>query len=275
MSMHVSRLIFLFCLFLASTQLAAQVVVDVSTERSLYLAYEPLLLTVRIHNLSGNALLLADDASHQWFSFCVETLSGLPIAPSNPHDEVAPISLHPGEMLSRTINLTSFYPLGDFGTYRLRAMVYVPEFHRYFSSSPRTIEITEGRLLWQQSVGIPSKEQGVINKRTVALLSHRNAEHTLLYLRIDDSDHDSIFCTYSLGPMIAHGKPEVLFDRVNHIHLLFQEAPGYFSYVHSNLDGKVIARRSWRSSNNHPSLVLTPQGTVHVSSQFSGNYQRH
>ena len=40
--------------------LKAQVLVDLSIKRTLYIAYEPLLATVRITNLSGNRLLLAD-----------------------------------------------------------------------------------------------------------------------------------------------------------------------------------------------------------------------
>lgn len=47
----------------------AQILVDLSIKRVLYVAYEPLLATVRITNLSGNPLLLADVESKKWFGF--------------------------------------------------------------------------------------------------------------------------------------------------------------------------------------------------------------
>ena len=45
----------LFVLLTFSSQ--AQITVDLSLKRTLYIAYEPLLVTVRINNLSGNRLL--------------------------------------------------------------------------------------------------------------------------------------------------------------------------------------------------------------------------
>jgi hypothetical protein len=45
---------------LLPASLHAQILVDLSIKRVLYIAYEPLLATVRITNLSGNPLLRAD-----------------------------------------------------------------------------------------------------------------------------------------------------------------------------------------------------------------------
>jgi uncharacterized protein (DUF58 family) len=47
-------------LAMMSHRASAQVTVDLSIKRNLYVAYEPLLVTVRVSNLSGDRLLLAD-----------------------------------------------------------------------------------------------------------------------------------------------------------------------------------------------------------------------
>src|SRR5665213_3984295 len=115
-SLLMKRLLLLVgALLLLSTSgaLKAQVIVDLSIKRTLFLAYEPLLATVRITNLSGNQLLLADVEGKKWFGFEIETLDGRPIPPNNPDYEVQPLQLGSGESISRTVNLTQLYPMTD------------------------------------------------------------------------------------------------------------------------------------------------------------------
>ena len=50
-------------------QASAQVRVDISFKRKLYVLYEPLIATVTINNLSGRPLLLEDTDHHRWFGF--------------------------------------------------------------------------------------------------------------------------------------------------------------------------------------------------------------
>ena len=121
--------LFLACCLVSFSKASAQVAVNLSMERSLYIAYEPLLVTTSLKNLSGNPLLLTDDNdAYRWFGFRIETLSGTPILPNDPHYEMPPLTIASGETRSCTINITSHYPITDFGSYRIRAMVYVPEF---------------------------------------------------------------------------------------------------------------------------------------------------
>jgi hypothetical protein len=147
-------------LAMMSHRAKAQVTVDLSIKRNLYVAYEPLLATVRVSNLSGNRLLLADVEGKKWFGFQIETLDGRPIPPTDPNYEIDPIEVGSGESITRTVNLTQLYPLSDFGSYRVRASVYAAELGGYFSSPPLTVEITEGRLIWQQTVGVPGMGGG-------------------------------------------------------------------------------------------------------------------
>jgi hypothetical protein len=238
--------------------------VDLSIRRSIYVAYEPLLASVRITNLSGQRLLLADVEGRKWFGFQIETLDGRPIPPSDPDYEIEPIQVGPGESISRTVNLTQLYPISDFGSYRIRASVYSAELNGYFSSPPLIVEITDGRVLWQQVVGVPGREGLEGSARTVSLLSHRLSERTDLYLRIEDKASGIVYCTHRLGDFIAYGKPEIELDSSNVIHVLQNNVPREFIYSKVGLDGKIIERLSYHAPKDRPRLLRTQDGTVSV-----------
>lgn len=242
----------------------AQITVDLSIKRTIYVAYEPLLATVRITNLTGNRLLLADVEGKKWFGFQIETLDGRPIPPRDPNYEIDPIQVGPGESISRTVNLTQLYPLSDFGSYRIRASVYAAELSGYFSSPPLTIEITEGRLLWQQTVGVPGSAGVENGTRTISLLSHRLSERTDLYLRIEDKPAGIIYCTHRLGDFISYGKPEIKLDANNTIHILQNNIPREFIYSKIGLDGKILDRATLSAPKERPQLVRSQDGTVSV-----------
>jgi len=242
----------------------AQLVVDLSIKRNLYIAYEPLLATVRITNLSGNRLLLADTEGKKWFGFQIQTLDGRPIPPNDPNYEIAPVQIGPGESITRTINLTQLYPITDFGSYRIRASVHAAELDGYFSSPPLTVEITEGRLIWQQTVGVPFSEGGRGATRVVSLLSYRLLERTDLYLRIEDKESGIIYCTHRLGDYIAYGKPEIMLDSANVVHVLQNNIPRQFVYSKVGLDGKILDRITLNAPKDRPVLRRNADGSVAV-----------
>lgn len=255
-------------ILLQTRQALSQITVDLSIKRTIYIAYEPLLATVRITNLTGNRLLLADVEGKKWFGFQIQTLDGRPIPPIDPNYEIDPIQVGPGESITRTVNLTQLYPISDFGSYRIRASVHAPELSGYFSSPPLTVEITEGRLLWQQTVGVPGPAGTESGTRTISLLSHRLSERTDLYLRIEDKTSGIIYCTHRLGDFISYGKPDIQLDAGNTIHVLQNNIPREFIYSKVGLDGKILDRVTLSAPKDRPRLVRTQDGTVSVAGGF-------
>ncbi len=243
---------------------AAQLTVDISIKRTIYIAYEPLLVTVRITNLTGNRLLLADIEGKKWFGFQIQTLDGRPIPPMDANYEIQPIQIGSGESITRTVNLTQLYPLTDFGSYRIQASVYAAQLSDYFSSPPMTVEITEGHLMWQQTVGVPGSAGIENGTRTISLLSHRLSDRTDLYLRIEDKNAGIVYCTHRLGDFISYGKPEIQLDSSNAIHILQNNVPREFIYSKVGLDGKVLDRMSFQAPKDRPRLAKAPDGSVCV-----------
>jgi len=248
----------------AATSACAQVEVNVSLRRALYLVYEPLILTVSIRNLTGAELVLADTPRNRWFSIQVERAGGTPVQPNDPNFKNEPLQIAPGQTVRRTVNLTPLFPLGEFGSYRVRAVVRVESLNRFFSSPPLAFEITDGRVLWQQTVGVPPGSGLPGRTRSYSLLAHRLPASTMLYLRVEDPDRGVIYCTTQLGRYLATGTPGVLIDHGNEIHILHAMAPKEYLYSHFGLDGKVRTQQAYRDWGSRPALAPTDDGGVRV-----------
>jgi hypothetical protein len=243
---------------------AAQVRVDISFKRKLYVMHEPVIATVTINNLSGRPLLLENSDHHRWFGFNIETGDGRIIPPNNPDYALAPAAVGPGEKLTRAVNVTPLFPLQEFGLYRVRASVYVETFGRYFSSPPLAIEITDGRPIWQEVVGVPGTE-GEPELRTITLLSHKLSRSTRLYVRIENREKGRVYATHQLGQFLTFGRPEVLLDVDNQIHILQNSLPKQFLYTHLGLDGEVLGQQAYREAGSRPRLVKKEGGLVAVT----------
>ena len=241
----------------------AQLQVDIALKRSLYMVYEPLICNVTITNLSGGTLTLEDTPRDKWFGFQIETVDGRPLPPINPNYHNQTVEIESGQRLTRSINITPLYPLSEFGTYRLRAAVYVSQLGRYFVSPQLNIEITEGRQLWQQTVGVP-EGLGQGKARTFTILAHRLPQTTMLYLRVEDKEAGVVYCTTQLGRFITFASPDIEIDGGNQIHILQNTAPKAFLYSHFDVNGKVIKQQAYQAFDTKPYLVRKPDASVAV-----------
>ena len=255
---------FLILLIAALPAAKGQLQVDMSLKRSLYLSYEPLIVNVTISNLSGNSLNLRDTDAIPWFGFQIESLDGRPIPPHASQHSNPPLLLQAGEKLTRAVNLTPLYPISEYGGYRIRAAIHAQSLGRTFSSEPLNVEITEGRPIFEKTVGVPADRTGGGGIRKIALLTHRLPNSTQLYLRILDPDRGVVHCTHRLGRIVSYGTPEILLDKANQIHVLQNVAPKAFLYSHIGLNGEVLERKTYQQNLKRPSLKQSPEGRIAV-----------
>ena len=242
----------------------AQLQVDIKLKRTLYISYEPILITVSLTNLTGNPLPLQDADGNHWFGFQVETLDGRPIAPRSSNYANEPLVLDAGQKLTRTVNLTPLFPIGEFGGYRIRAAIYAETLKRSFNSPSLNIEITDGRPVFEKTLGIPEGMQGAGETRNVTVLTHRLPNSTQLYIRIENAKGGTVFCTHRLGRLVSYGTPEILVDDKNQIHILQNVAPKVFLYSHIGLNGEVVARKTYSQIVKRPILHAGEDGKMQV-----------
>lgn len=254
----------LTALVAATLSAHAQIKVDIELKRNLYIIYEPILATIRITNLTGGELSLADSGPNKWFGLQLETIDGRPIPPVGGDYTNAPLELGPQQKISRTVNLTPLFPISEFGGYRVRATVYTRQGNRFFTSPSLNFEITDGRPMWQETVGVPDGATGAGTKRTITLLSHRLPQSTQLYLRIEDKQAGQIYCTHQLGRFLTFGSPNVKLDRQNQVHVLQNSAPKTFIYSRIGLNGEVLERKSFNEFSTRPALRRGSDGSVLV-----------
>lgn len=238
----------------------AQVRVDLKLRRSIFVRYEPVIATVSITNMTGSELNLSDDGNRKWFGFVIEDSNGTPIPPYNPDYRLTPVTIGPGQSIERSVNITPLYPITEYGIYRVKPVVYVGALKKYFSPArPLNIEVSEGRMIWQQTVGVPDGEPGAGELRTITLLSHRLPDYTQIYLRIEDKTNGRVFCTHQLGRTVSFNRPQIELSPANTIHILQNTAPKAYMFTEVALDGRVLDRKEYQAITDAPTLRRNQQ----------------
>ena len=257
--------IVLAAVFFVVATARAQIQVELSFKRLQYIAHEPILATVTIANNSGRDIDLHDDNGQHWFGFEINAGEGRLLAPLKQNAAEPPLHVESGKTVTRKINLTSLYPVQDFGAYHVRANVYFPDLNKFFYSATKVVQVSDARPIWQKTVGVPEGIPGAGEVRTYSLLSNRFVDHTSLYVRVENRDSGAVYTTYSLGRIIASEDPQAEIDRANQLHVLHCAAPRTWAYSHVGLNGELLAHSTFLETKSRPRLRHTADGAIAVS----------
>jgi len=258
------RLLFLFLLAAVTAPLHAQLRVQVNIPRRLYMVYEPVIATVTITNLAGRDLELRDDGSTQWFGFQIQSGDDRLVSPRNLDYRLDPLLVPAGQTVKRSVNLLELFPITEFGLYRIKASIHSAELSRYFTSAPDNIEISEGRLLWQQTVGVPEGNPGAGSNRVYSLLSFRQPKDNVIYVRVADEDNGVVHCTLPLGRILYANEPFVELDRDNILHVLQIIGPKTWAYSKVGVNGEWLGQKTLVETKSRPKLGKAETGVVSV-----------
>lgn len=251
-----------FAICFAAGAANAQIQVQLKFSRLQYIAYEPLIATVSITNRAGRDIELRDDAGQHWFGFEITGREGESIG-ANETQESSSLRIASSQTVTQKVNLTATYPIQDYGVYHVRAHVYFADVGRYFYSPTKVVEVTDARPIWKQSVGVP-EGSGTGEARTYSLLTNRFADHTSLYVRVEDEARSMVYATYSLGHVIAFDEPHAEIDRQNRLHVLHCSAPRVWSYAVVGLNGELIAHNTIMETKTRPHFQRTADGNLAV-----------
>ncbi|HEX8312588.1 MAG TPA: hypothetical protein VF614_14795 [Chthoniobacteraceae bacterium] len=259
-----TRLFLILLAFIAASPAYGQLSVDLQIKRRSYLRFEPLLATVAVTNLSGRDMTLRD-ADGQWFGFQVHTSveDGL-VPPRNPDYKLDPLEIKAGETVKRTVNLNELFSLSDVGIYRIRATIYAADLNKYFSSKNVNISLTEGRVVRQQTVGVPDGATNAGSMHTVTLLAYQGTERRYLYARVEDKESGTVFCTYQLGHMIDGTQPELQFDRGNNAYVLHLVGPKTYRLTKIGVNGEFLGQSVYTTPKSRPYIRRLADGTLQI-----------
>lgn len=243
---------------------SAQLEVSIDLARTLYMRGEPIEATVTIRNLAGKDVLLRDMPGHQWFGFEVERGKDNPIGPFDPNYRNTPVSILSGESVERKVNLLKLYPVNEFGGYKVQAAIYFAETGKYIVSQRLPIEVTDGKTVWSQTVGVPQNQDGGGSYREMELLSFQLPKERALYARVTDQTTGDILCTYPLGHMLMGMKPSTEFDGQNNLHVLHMVAPNVYWLSKIGVNGEWLGQAVYDSPKGRAMLRKDPDGTLSI-----------
>lgn len=248
--------------WLAAPAAHAQIELNLQVGRRSYILYESIVATITITNNAGRDLTFEDSGTKQWFNMEVSTLDGQLLSPYDPNYHLHPMHIAAGQTLQRSIDLTPLFPIRQMGTNRLRANVYLADLDRFYYSNYASFDLTDGKVIWQKTVGVPGEE----GLRQVSLLTHELPDRLLLYARIRDEAGSTIYTTQSLGRLLLSGRePDAILDSHNNLHILQEARPGAFVYTCIGLDGARIDQKAYiKSGHNQPTLVKMADGGIGV-----------
>jgi hypothetical protein len=258
------RILAATCIFVFAAAAEAQVQVDLKFKRLQYIAYEAVVATVAITNLAGRDIELHDADGQSWLGFEITGSEEQPIAPLSRTNREPPLKIQSGQRVTRQIDLTSLYPVHEYGAYHVRTNVYFSDLGKFFYSGTRVFEVTDARPIWQQTVGVPGGAGASGEVRTYSLMTNRFPDHTSLYVRVQDKDTGVVYATYSLGRTIAFEQPQAEIDRANQLHVLHCAAPRAWSYARVGLNGELLTHSSFMETKTRPRLVHSGNGEIAV-----------
>ncbi len=251
-------------LLAAAIPARAQIAVEISIKQQLFIQHEPVLATVTVTNQTGRDIILEDTRQSQWFSFQITGEGDHFVPPRNPDYRLDPLPIRSGETLKRIVNLNELYAIGDFGIYRVRANIYFGGTDKYFSSKPTHIQITEGRIMWRKTAGVPDRMKNAGQTHVFSVLAHQRGEQNVLYIRVEDQDSGTVFCTSPLGRMIDGVTPQMQFDSANNLYILQLVAQRSFVLSKIGVNGEFHGQSHYTAPKERPYLRKQADGSLQL-----------
>ena len=245
---------------------AAQIGIEVSLNRSIYMQYEPIYACVALRNDSGRPLLFGADPRFQGFVlFDIRDRDGRPI-PQRPDAgiSVTGLVLRPGEVKRMVIPIHKYYDLDGTGRYTVSAFVshnMLP--HEYQSQSVR-FRIERGVDVWSRTVGVAnvdnSKGETPHRTRTYTIRTMNENSYKYYYLVVEDDRH--VYGVMRVGRVIfsEHFSAEV--DMLSRIHLLMPISPKIFHYLSFSIEGENVNNSYWKTTSTIPMLYRDPASGI-------------
>ena len=240
----------------------AQLIVQVSMAREAFLLYEPLPVLVTLRNVSGRPIQLDDVGGRHWLDFTVSDENGREVLCLARLQSEGSVTVSPNQSVTRTIDLMPSYDLRSRGVYSVQAVVDSGGMRT--SSSPLRFNITQGREIWTQTLGLPTRDDQPEEYRTFSLQTRREGHSDYLYICVRDARKDIVYGLLETGSYIPLGEPSVRFDKEACLNLLYQSSPRAFGYVRVNPFAQVLDRAVYSDYSSKPELVVDLEGTVTV-----------
>lgn len=247
---------------LAST-LTAQIEVTAQMSKSDYVANEPVLVTITLTNRAGRDIFLHGDSRKSWLDFILKNERGRPLSTFQGSPGFKAVNVPAGRSVSRTVDLSKSYRVSTLGRYGGYATVLLPgDRERIYTSNRIHFNVTNARVLYSQTVGVPSAN----TTREYKLMTFSDGKKSQLYVEVIDGRTGRAQRTFSLGESLTFRKPEATVDGANNMHILFLSSPTVYAHVRVNPEGSLLGRDFYkRGATGDPRLMTFANGEVRTA----------
>jgi len=250
---------------MAVTAAQAQVQVQFSQERNLYLQYESIDLTLTLTNVTDGPILLnTDSEGKSWLSFLVFDQSGSVVNREKDVD-VGQVKLAVGETKRISVNILPFYAIRSTGGYNAQAVISIPGLTPVMTGK-LYFTIGRGETIWTKD----TYNTGV--KRVYSLVRFLDVTESNLYLRVEEPNQNLVYSTVKLGRIVAFADPVVEFDALGNIHIVQVIGSRNYRYTEADANGRLLKQedRSAVVGMMVPTVARANDGTV----QFVGGFTK-
>ena len=116
-------------------------------------------------------------------------------------EEEAPLRVESGKTVVRKVNLTPLYGVHDPGTYHVRANIFFADLNKFFYSPAKGFPGDQcASDLADDSWRSGRNRRARADARTYSLFSNRFADHTSLYVRVENKDTGARLCHLFVRP---------------------------------------------------------------------------
>lgn len=250
-----TRWLWLVCLVLLWPAFSrAQISVVLSAEKSNFLLYEAMTLSVKVTNMSDDSISLASEGDRPWLSFLVQTAERRKIRTESPI-VTEPVVLAPGKSRVLSLDITPHYAIRESGQYTIQAAVELPG-RRSFLTDGLVFNVGRGEVVWTKSY----IEGGT--QRVISLIRFTDMKDTSLYLRVEEPRENLVYTTFKLGRMISFTNPEVRIDAFRSIHILHPVGARLYRYTQTDANGRLIQQEDREAGSTPLALATRDDGRV-------------
>ena len=241
---------------------AAQVGMNLTLNRTVYMQYEPIFACVTLRNETGRALVFGEDPRLTGFILFQITDANGRIVPKRDGEEISVTGLiiAPGGTRKLVIPVNRYYNLEKSGRYRIHAYVSHSVLPSDYKTQDVSFAVDTGAVMLQRTVGVPELGDGPKSDKaqertyTVRVLTENHNKY--LYLIVEDETH--IYGVIQIGRMFASEPLRTEIDMLSRLHLLIPISPRVFHYLAFSLDGSNIADNYYKTTDTIPSLLRDP-----------------
>ena len=191
----------------------AQVNLALSLDQDEFLPNEPVRLTIKISNTSGQRLHLGADPN--WLTFVVESADGFVVDKKGDPPFTEEFDLESSQMATLHVDLQPYFQMTRLGRYKVTGTMRIKAWGLAAPSRPLQFDVIHGGEVWEQDFGVTVTPNTPPEPRKYSLIKANYLREQLrLYVQVSDQSGAIIYKVAALGPMVSFSTPEESVDRL-------------------------------------------------------------